>query len=64
MVTNSDCKQIEREVAVHRGERGCIVNATVYSLVVTGLMMRQDQVEVGRTSARRPDDGADPWDWS
>lgn len=39
MVTINDYKSIEREVAVREGRKGFIVHATVYTVVMAGLII-------------------------
>ena len=39
MVTINDYKSIEREVAVREGRKGFIIHATVYTVVMTGLII-------------------------
>jgi hypothetical protein len=39
MVTINDYKSIEREVAVREGRKGFFVHATVYTLVMAGLII-------------------------
>jgi hypothetical protein len=39
MVTINDYKSVEREVAVREGRKGFFVHATVYTLVMAGLII-------------------------
>src|SRR5688572_17834596 len=39
MVTINDYKSVEREVAVREGRKGFIVHATVYTVVMVGLII-------------------------